>query len=299
MMLKSPYKNAGAWYRGSLHIHSTFSACGWHGVEELALAYRDYDYIALTDHDRISTETESLKNHMIFRGVEVSGSHHMLLIGITPPAKEPIESAFSTAHYGFLASEAVNAGGLAIAAHPMRQFGQHWNEDELVATPGLIGMEVFSGDGIHVDQDVGFEMWDRVLSRGKALWGFGNDDFHHWGQERRAWNMVNAAEKTPAAILAAMRQGDFYISTGFGFERIDTEGDTVRFHLRKDTAQYRGTYKYLTLYGKNGRVLAEQTGRFDCFTYRVNGDEGYIRAEAYMSGGYGAFSQPIYVFGDM
>lgn len=295
MRLHCSYQNAGAWYRGSLHIHSTFSVCGWHSIEELALAYRDYDFIAISDHDRITTETEALQNHVLFRALEVSGDHHMLLAGITPPIPQPVDHTFSTAHYGKLARAAVENGGLAIAAHPMRIFGQHWSVDELIQTDGLMGMEVFSGDGIHVDQDIGFEMWDQALSQNRRLWGFGNDDFHHWGQERRVWNVVNAPGRTPEAILDAMRRGDFYISTGFGFDRIEASGDTVTFTLRGDTPQYKNAYKYLTLYGRGGRVLAERTGRFSQLVYHVQGTEGYIRAEAYMSGGYGAFSQPIFV----
>ena len=107
----------------------------------------------------------------------------MLLAGLGTLAQEPIDHVFSVQHYGALASAATAAGDLAIASHPMRQFGQHWTVDELLRTEGILEMEVFSGDGIHVDQDRGFEMWDQVLSSGRRLWGFGNDDFHHWGQE--------------------------------------------------------------------------------------------------------------------
>lgn len=295
MKLVSPYSGAGSWYRGSLHIHSNFSVCGWHSMPELALAYRDYDFLAVTDHDRVTTETQDLENKTLLRGLEVSGNHHMLLVAQAPPLAESVDSTFSPQHYSALAQQAVAAGGLAIAAHPMREFGQHWSAQELLDTAPLTGMEVFSGDGIHVEQDVGFELWDRVLSSGKRLWGFGNDDFHHWGQERRVWDVVQAGQNTPEAILAAMARGDFYISSGFGFEAIQTAGNTITYHLRADTPQYKNAYKYLTLYGRDGRLLAEQTGRFTQYSYTATGSEGYIRAEAYMSGGYGAFSQPIFV----
>ena len=295
MTIKNPYQCAGSWYRGSLHIHSTFSVCGWHSIEELALAYRDYAFLAISDHDRVTTETEALKDHVLFRGVEVSGDHHMLLAGAEPPIREPIDHTFSVSHYGELAVAATAAGALAIAGHPMREYGQHWSVEELTDTEGLLGMEILSGDGIHVDQDIGVELWDQVLSTGRHLWGFGNDDFHHWGQERRAWNMVQARERTPQAILEAMRKGNFYVSTGFGFEQILSDDRSITFRLRDDTPQYHQAYRYLTLYGKNGRVLAEKTGRFREFTYFVKGDEGYVRAEAYMSGGYGAISQPLWI----
>lgn len=295
MKLENPYFQGGNQYRGSLHIHSAFSACGWHSIAELALAYRDYDFLAVSDHDRVTTETEELKGHVLFRALEVSGARHMLLAGREPLLEGSLDHTFSVEHYGELASRTAADGNLALATHPMRIYGQHWSVEELVSTRGLLGMEVFSGDGIHVDQDQGFALWDKVLSAGRHLWGFGNDDFHHWGQERRVWNMAWAPEKTPEAILRALRQGSFYISTGFGFSKIAAEGRTITFRLREDTPQYRDSYHYLTLYGRDGRILAEKTGHFRELTYEVRGDEGYIRAEAYMSGGYGAFSQPIWI----
>ena len=36
MTIQNPYTYTGQWYRGSLHIHSTFSVCGWHTIDELA-----------------------------------------------------------------------------------------------------------------------------------------------------------------------------------------------------------------------------------------------------------------------
>ena len=109
MKIANPYLQNGTWYRGSLHIHSTFSVCGWHGIEELALAYRDYDFMAVSDHDRVTTETEALKDHVLFRGVEVSGDHHMLLAGNGKLIPEDLDHTFSVAHYGQLAEDAVAA----------------------------------------------------------------------------------------------------------------------------------------------------------------------------------------------
>lgn len=295
MKVTNPYTGAGEWYRGSLHIHSTYSVCGWHNCKELALMYNDYDFLAITDHNRVTTETKELEDKVLFRGLEVSHQRHMLLVNTTPPVEEDFDFSFTIENFGRLAKETVAQGGLAIASHPMREHGQHWSVDELLQTAGLTGMEVFSGDGIHVEEDVGFELWDKVLSGGRRLWGVGNDDFHHLGQERRVWDVVCAKDKTHDAILRAFTEGNFYISTGFGFDSITTQGNTIEYKLLSSTELHRNAYKYMTLYGKDGRVLAEKTGRFTEFTYSIQGDEGYVRAEAYMTGGYGAFTQPIFI----
>ena len=85
-------------------------------------------------------------------------------------------------------------------------------------------MEIYSGDGIHIEEDVGLRLWDKVLSTGRRIWGIGNDDFHHWGQERRVWNVVQASARTPSAVLDALRRGSFYVSTGYGFDAIEADG---------------------------------------------------------------------------
>ena len=293
MRLISPYTE-GNWYRGSLHIHSKFSVCGWHDLSEVALAYRDYDFIAVTDHDHLTQAREVMPNKVVFSGYEVSGSSHMLLV--EPPASAaPGDNHFTPDHYNDLARATLAHGGLAVLNHPTRYTGSSWRLEDILKLDAAVGLEVFSGDGIHVEEDQAFVLWDQALSAGRKLWGFGNDDFHHWGQERRVWNMVQAKSCTPESILKAFRNGAFYVSTGYGFESIHTEGSRVTFTLRSRSPLEDRAYKYLTLFGRDGQVLAEKTGHFREFTYEADGTEGYIRAEVYMTGGYGGFSQPIFV----
>lgn len=293
MNLLNPYQG-GNWYRGSLHIHSKFSECGFHDLTELALAYRDYDFLAITDHDYLTDARAVMPNKVVFSGFEVSGSSHMLLVD--PPTQiDPKDSGFTPDHYNTLARRTYENGGLSILNHPTRDFGSYWTFEDILRMDAAVGMEIFSGDGIRIEVDQAFSLWDQVLSTGKKLWGFGNDDFHHWGQERRVWNVVQAPELTPGFILDALRRGSFYVSTGFGFQSIVTHGRQITYRLLNVAPQMERAYRYLTLFGKDGRVLAEATGHFQEFTYEADGSEGYIRAEAYMSGGYGAFSQPIFV----
>ncbi len=295
MKLISPYRENVKWYRGSFHIHSNFSGCGWHSIEELALAYRDYDFMSVTDHDRVTTETEELKGKVLLRGFEVSGQNHMLLVNETMNIKSDYTNDYSVEAYSALAKEVVDNGGFSVINHPCRLSGQHWSFEDIMASTSILGLEVFSGDGINVAEDVGFELWDRVLSNGKKFWGLGNDDFHHWGQERRVWNVVNARSLDTKGILEAIRGGDFYISSGYGFDSIKCSENTITYNLKSDKPQFVNAHKYLTLYGKDGKVLAEKTGKFMNFTYTVKGDEGYVRAEVYVQGGYGGFAQPIFI----
>lgn len=294
MRLISPYSNQGVWLRGSLHIHSKFSECGWHSLPEIALAYRDYDFLAVTDHDHLTDARSAFQDKLLFRGYEVSGARHMLLV--EPPFGDTLpDNTFSCEHYDMLAEKTAASGGFSVVNHPTRISGQSWSCEEILHAPHVQGMEIYSGDGIHVEEDIGVRLWDRVLSAGHRIWGVGNDDFHHWGQERRVWNVVQVQERSCAAVMQALRQGNFYVSTGYGFDAIEVDGADVRFRLKSGSPLFTEAYKYLTLFGKNGEVLAEKTGYFQEFCYHATGNEGYIRAEVYLAGGYCGLSQPIFV----
>lgn len=95
-------------------------------------------------------------------------------------------------------------------------------------------------------------------------------------------------------MLSAIRQGSFYVSTGYGFESIRVEGTAIVADLLSDV-HLDGMYKYATVIGKDGRVLHEQTGRFKQFVYECRGDEQYVRLAVYLEGGFGAFSQPLFL----
>lgn len=294
MRLISPYSEQGVWLRGSLHIHSRFSECGWHSLPEIALAYRDYDFLAVTDHDRLTDARAALSDKVLFQGYEVSGARHMLLI--EPPFQDSLpDSSFSCEKYDGMAERTADFGGFSVVNHPTRISGQAWSFEEILQAPHIQAMEIYSGDGIHIEEDVGFRLWDKLLSAGRRIWGIGNDDFHHWGQERRVWNMVQAKEPTPSAVLNALREGRFYVSTGYGFDAIETNGADILFRLKSGSPLFTDAYKYLTLFGRNGKVLAEKTGYFQEFCYHASGNEGYIRAEVYLAGGYCGISQPIFV----
>src|SRR6185436_625207 len=65
-------------------------------------------------------------------------------------------------------------------------------------------------------------MWDEALTAGRRLFAVADDDAHHFKQlddpaaaaPNRGWVMVRSRDLTQAAIIDAMRRGDFYASTG-------------------------------------------------------------------------------------
>jgi hypothetical protein len=65
-------------------------------------------------------------------------------------------------------------------------------------------------------------------------WGIAVDDTH-WHTIDRAlgWVMVRAADRSPSAIVDALRAGQFYASTGPSFEQVSVteDGDGVRVEV--------------------------------------------------------------------
>jgi hypothetical protein len=139
--------------------------------------------------------------------------------------------------------------------------------------------------------------WDSVLSRGKLLYGVADDDAHSYkpqdaenadlARPGRGWIWVRADTLSPAAIIGAIRRGDFYASTGITLR--DLKVDATEYRLEIAPA---GDRRYLTEFiGQNGRVLARSTTLRP--TYRITGSEGYVRARVIDSSGRMAWTQPV------
>lgn len=139
--------------------------------------------------------------------------------------------------------------------------------------------------------------WDSVLSRGRLLFGIADDDSHSYKPEDaenpdlarpgRGWIQVRADTLSQAAILGALRRGDFYSSTGI-----------VLRDLRVSPTEYRleitpaGDRRYRTEFiGRGGRILASSTTLRP--SYRITGSEGYVRARVVDSSGRMAWTQPV------
>ena len=136
------------------------------------------------------------------------------------------------------------------------------------------------------------------------LLGVATDDSHqyHGGNTSpgKGWIMVRAGELSADALIAAMRKGDFYASTGVVLRDVRFADGTLTIEIeRDDNAQFEtrfyGTLKGYdatsrptvdnngnevkttrTYSGDVGRVLAVKQGRR--VSYRLTGQELYVRA---------------------
>ena len=293
MKINNPYEQSGIWLKGSFHNH-TSNSDGWFPLETVYKMYGGYDFLAISDHDKITAHEGEREIPTVFEAIEVSSRQtHMLLVQPPHSIMEGYSNEFTIENYQRFVDMTSAGGGFAVLVHPNRFFSNYWNLADMLKMTGYLGIEVYNGDG-NPEYDIAFDKWDSLLSAGRKVWGFGNDDSHVYGQEKRAWNVVQAAENTNAAIIDAIYGGNFYVSTGYGFDAIRLEGNTVTADLRSNDLLDK-MYKYVTFFGKDGRVLHETTGRIKQAKYTCKGDEGYVRIAVYLEGGYSAFSQPLFV----
>lgn len=292
------------WFKGNLHVHTSESD-GTATPEEVTRWYRDHGYafVALTDHD-VRTPVETLKKQfdtpgefMILAGVEVSDRVdrcpvHLNGLGV----RETV-----TPQGGGTVTEVINrnldairsAGGLAVLNHPNGLLSAALEVDEIAASR-VEHFEVccadYRGGSGHPSTD---DIWDGVLGRGRRLFGIAVDDAHEFDREARdpgsAWVMVWAGALRENAILAALREGRFYATTGVRLEQV-TAVDGTRLCLA--ISQGDG-YGFRTFFiGGGGRVLAVDETAAPC--YELREQDPYVRARVERSDGALAWVQPLW-----
>jgi predicted metal-dependent phosphoesterase TrpH len=222
----------GIWLRCSLHAHTTRSD----GMLDPFMLRRyytlgGYDVLAISDHDQLTEPPEREEPYetvLLLPASEISlrapvsgGPLHVVALGIR--AMPGLTEASTL-------PEAVRAidqqGGIAIVAHPW------WSgllPEELGDLDGVAAIEVYNA-GCEIEQGRGYsgQYWDALLARGIRMNAIATDDHHLPGFNAfHGWTMLRARERTPEAVLEALRAGAFYSSCGPAFRDIRLEGDEL------------------------------------------------------------------------
>jgi hypothetical protein len=141
------------------------------------------------------------------------------------------------------------------------------------------------------------ELWDMLLSKGLAFYGVASDDTHDYlgdffpdkAYPGKGWVMVRVPELTPDAVCAALEKGDFYASTGVELDDLQVTAKEYRLAIKP----LRDTVFTTRFIGKGGVVLKEEPGLNPGYVFR--GNEFYVRARVFSSGGELAFCQPVFI----
>jgi len=219
------YDYSGKWFKGNLHMHTTRSDGRLSLAETCAYyAERGYDFIAITDHriPFIGAELNEQLPIMILDGIELDGEddqgsyYHVLCIGGVDGISTDMALMEAVA-------KARSQGSFLIWAHP------HWSGNTVA--DGLRhefhGMEVYNQAAeITIGKGYGAFHWDSALEQQPDMLGLATDD-NHFGDDYApqvgGWIMVNASELSPEAIMASIRRGNFYSSSGPDFKSIYIE----------------------------------------------------------------------------
>ena len=231
-MTTSFFTSAGKFYRGNLHTHSTGSD-GLLSPQEVCRRYQaeGYDFISLTDHfvglfDYPITDTSAFHNDNFttILGAELhsgsmENSHlwHILAIGLpqdfTPPDAPNFRPVKGSESGASIAQRARDAGAFVILAHP------HWSgmsEADARSITATHAVEIYNhGCVVDNDRGEGFLTLEHLLNSGRHLNLIAADDAHFNTPDFfGGWVMVKAEQNTPEALLAALKEGKFYSSTG-------------------------------------------------------------------------------------
>ena len=296
------------WYKGNLHCHTTGSD-GDASPEQVVEWFRDHGYhwLVLSDHNRLTILPEDVDTPQSGKALMITGEEltvqledqevavHVSCVGISR-ALEPINAAEILPTIQANVAAVLGAEGIAMLSPPYYRPG--FDTRTLIEIEGAKLMDIFNAHPTNVEGDprtFSFEeIWDTILSSGKTIFGTATDDSHHYlefgphkANPGRAWVVTRAAELSAEAIIESLAKGDFYSSTGVSLRDVQEPKEALSLEIDQT-----GDQSYVTSFiGRGGVVLAEEAGLEA--SYRIRGDEGYVRARVTSSDGARAWTQPV------
>ena len=222
--------DAGEWLRCALHAHTTNSD-GELPPDKLVRHYEwaGFDVLAITDH-WVRTDERSTRRLLVIPSTELNAQAggpehdaHVLALGVAADPEIPSDE------FGPLPETVAwveEHGGVPYLAHT------YWSglrTEQFEECAGLVGIEVWNaGCELELGRGDSSLHWDEALERGRLLYAIAADDSHHPGYDSAlAWTWVRAGERSAAAVLAALREGRFYSSTGPEIRGLELAGDHV------------------------------------------------------------------------
>jgi len=292
------------WYKGSLHAHSTESD-GDVAPKKVAEWHRDhgYDWLVLSDHNALTVMDPAPASPLMVTGEEVTvmlegqaRAVYVNSVGISTVV-EPVNGGDVLGTVQANVNGILEAGGIPSLCAPY--FREGFDHDSLMGVTGYRLIEIYNAHPFNVHGDprtFSYEdFWDLVLTSGRVVYGTATDDAHHYNEygadkanPGRAWVMARASELTDVAILESLTSGDFYCSTGVKLNTLESTKESVSLQIEPSVMHTFTT----TFVGRGGRTLAEQAG--EEASYRVRGDEGYVRARVDSNAGARAWTQPVF-----
>ena len=281
------------WYKGNTHTHTTVSD-GQLTPEQATALYRSrgYDFLALTDHGRVSQTVEG-EDFLLLSGVEIdcvcrSQAYHLVGIGMD---RQPNYVYEPSRHPQDLIDILREAGAFVILAHPA------WSllrVDVVECLSGIGAAEVFnsvSRTPWNGDRGDSSGFLDVLASSSGVLLPFiAADDAHFYsGEECCGYTMVNTRSLTREGILEALFAGRFYASQGPAIEQVQIEDGVVTVTCSPASM----AVFYTDAFYNAARAQVAQAGTE--FTYTLSPMDHFVRCEIIDAQGRKAWTSPVAV----
>ena len=298
------------WYKGNTHTH-TLNSDGDSTTDDVVRWYREHGYrfLVLSDHnfltsvDGLNAVHAADNQFLVIKGEEVSDradAKPIHINGLDVSTRVEPQHGSTVVDIVQRNVDAIRkAGGIPHVNHPNFEWAISAEDLQRVERTRLF--EVYNGH--HLVNNLGGggipgmeEVWDRLLSSGKVIYGIADDDAHVFKQPGnpdvpgpgRAWVVVRADRLAPRAIVEALDRGDFYSSTGVELSDYQVTDKAITITVQqKPSSRYR-----IQFIGSHGRVLSETTA--SPAAYLFTGDERYVRAKVFESNGRVAWTQPVF-----
>jgi len=232
-----PFDKPGQFWKTNLHSHTTRSD-GKLTPTELTSIYREQGYhaLAITDHflERfgfpiVDTTGFRTDNFTTLLGAELHGpglmlgDWHILAVGLPPDFAPAVNGETGPE----IAKRASDAGAFVAIAHPAWYSLFYEKAKEIDFADAI---EVFNTTCLY-DNDRG-ESWylaDQFLMTGRRPFAIATDDAHCSIRPDTfgGWTMIKSESLDPDSLLAALKAGHFYASTGPDIHNIAIEDDKL------------------------------------------------------------------------
>jgi len=300
----------GQWYKGNTHTHTTNSD-GDSTPDEVVRWYRDHGYrfLVLSDHN-VLTSVDGLKaphgadeQFLLIKGEEVTDvlveGKPIHINGLDVSRRVEPQHGYSIVDVIQRNIDAIRAAdGVPHVNHP--NFNWSISAADLERVERVKLFEIYNGHPLVNNVGGGGvpgmeEVWDRLLTGGKVMYGIADDDAHVFKQPGnpdvagpgRGWIFVRSERLAPRSIVEAIERGDFYASTGVELSDYQVTADTITVTIKElPASKYR-----IQFIGAKGQVLKEAIS--SPATYTFTGDEKYVRAKIFESNGRVAWTQPV------
>jgi hypothetical protein len=299
-MRELPFEQPGRFWRGNLHTHSNRSD-GALPPDQVTRLYQEagYHFVAITDHFRAQygfplTDTRSLRGggfttllgaELHAPRTEFSSEWHIIAVGLLldfPPPR-PGETGPE------LARRARAAGAFIGLAHPAASLLTLADAESLDAADAV---EVHNALAARDDRGDSWHLCDLLLGRHHRLSAYAADDAHFSPGDPpgcAAWVQVRAATLDPSALLAALKAGNYYSSTG-------PEIHAIRLRDGKLAVRCSPASKVLITGCTPGAQVAEGNALTECsLPLDLFEASDYIRVTVVDATGARAWSNPIWL----